>query len=247
MDKVLYLAMCGARADMRAQQAHANNLANINTNGFKADLAQARSMRVFGEGYTSRIYAQTERPATDLSSGTLIQTGRKLDVAIDGDGWFAVMRPDGTEGYTRAGSLQIDAANRLITGTGLPVVGNGGAEIILPEFENVEIATDGTISIRPLGEEPVELVAAEQIKMVNPDPKTLFKGIDGLMTTGEAVVMDADPNVRMRSGYQEDSNVNAVQELTGLIVTSRQYEMQVKMMKTAEQNSESATTILRLS
>ncbi|WP_415899185.1 flagellar basal-body rod protein FlgF [Neptuniibacter sp. QD48_11] len=246
MDKVLYLAMSGARENMLAQQAHANNLANANTSGFKADLAQARAMQVFGEGHASRVYAQTERPATDMTSGTLIETGRKLDIAVAGDGWFSVIRPDGTEGYTRAGSLQINAANQLVTGSGLPVMGNGGIPIVLPPFEEIEVSTSGIITIRPLGENAAELLVADQIKLVNPDPQTLFKGPDGLMTNGGEPEL-ADPNVRIRSGYIESSNVNAVSELTGIISTSRQFEMQIKMMKTAEENSETAATILKIS
>lgn len=247
MDKVLFLAMSGARENMLAQQAHANNLANANTDGFKADLAQARAMQVFGEGYASRVYAQTERPATDMSHGTLIDTGRKLDVAVSGEGWLTVIRPDGTEGYTRAGSLQINAANQLVTGNGLPVMGNGGIPIVLPPFENIDIATDGTITIRPLGANATELLVADQLKLVNPDPQTLFKGQDGLMTTGSAVPEVPDLNIRIRSGYLEASNVNAVSELTGIISTSRQFEMQLKMMTNAKENSEAAAAILRMS
>ncbi len=247
MDKVLYLAMSGARENMLAQQAHANNLANANTTGFKADLAQARAMQVFGEGYASRVYAQTERPATDISHGTLLDTGRKLDVSIAGDGWFVVVGPDGQEGYTRAGSLQVNAAGQLVTGSGLPVMGNGGIPILLPPYQNIEIATNGTITIQPLGENAAELLVADQLKLVNPDPATLFKGVNGLMTTGAPAPLDHDPAVRVRSGYLEASNVNAVSELTGIITTSRQFEMQIKMMKTAEENSESAATILKIS
>ncbi len=247
MDKVLYLAMSGARENMLAQQSHANNLANANTTGFKSDLAQARAMQVFGEGHASRVYAQTERPATDVTSGTLIDTGRKLDVAVAGDGWLSVIRADGTEGYTRAGSLQINAANQLVTGSGLPVMGNGGIPITLPPFENIDISTNGIITIRPLGENAAELLVADQLKLVNPDPKTLFKGPDGLMTTGGQEPLLPDPNVRVRSGYIESSNVNAVSELTGIISSSRQFEMQIKMMKTAEENSETAASILKMS
>ena len=106
MDKALYVAMTGAKHNMRAQTAHANNLANINTTGFKADFAQARSMPVYyGDGQPTRAYALAESPATDFSQGALIDTGRELDVAIKGEGFIAVQSPDGSEAYTRAGSL----------------------------------------------------------------------------------------------------------------------------------------------
>ncbi len=247
MDKVLYLAMSGARENMLSQQAHANNLANANTTGFKSDLAQARAMQVFGDGHASRVYAQTERPATNLASGTLIETGRKLDLAVAGDGWLTVIRPDGTEAYTRGGELQVDATNQLVTGSGLPVMGNGGIPIILPPYENLDIATDGTITVRPLGDNANQLVLVDQIKLVNPDRGALFKDRDGLMVTEGNQVLEPDANVRVRSGYIESSNVNAVNELTSIISASRQFEMQVRMMKTAQENSEAAAAILRLS
>ena len=132
MDKLLYVSMTGARENMRAQQVHANNLANATTTGFKADMEQARAMRVLGDGYESRVYSMSERPATDVSSGTLISTGRNLDVAVAGDGWIAVVGPNGQEAYTRSGNLQINAANQLVTGSGLPVLGAGGAPIVIP-------------------------------------------------------------------------------------------------------------------
>ncbi len=247
MDKVLYIGMSGARENMLAQQAHANNLANATTKGFKADMAQARAMQVFGEGHPSRVYAMTERPATNMDSGTLIETGRKLDVAVQGDGWIAVQTPDGNEGYTRAGELQIDALGRVVTGSGLPVIGNGGEPIVVPPIEQIDIANDGGITIRPQGEGAAELILVDSIKFVNPEPGTLFKGVDGLMRTENQVPLPPALDVQIRSGYLESSNVNGVHELTNMITLARQFEMHIKMMKTAEENSSAAAKILQLS
>lgn len=246
MDKVLYVAMTGARENMLAQQAHANNLANATTTAFKSDLEQARAMRVLGEGFESRVYAMSERPATNLESGTLMQTGRDLDVAVDGDGWIAVLGPEGTEVYTRNGGLQINAANELVTGSGLPVMGNGGP-IIIPPAENIFIGNDGSITIRPLGENATEVALIDQIKRVRPEAGTLFKGQDGFMHTDNDMPLPPAVDVQVRSGYLEASNVNAVEDLTAMISLSRQFEMQVKMMKTAEENSSAASKILQLS
>jgi len=247
MDKLLYVSMTGARENMLAQRVHANNLANATTTGFKTDLEQARAMRVLGEGYSSRVYAMSERPATDTTSGTLIQTGRDLDVAIDGEGWIAVVGPDGQEAYTRAGELQINAADQLVTGSGLPVMGNGGLPIVIPPAEKVQIANDGTVTIRPQGDAAAELAQIDQIKLVQAEPGSLFKGQDGLMHADNGTLLPPDPTVSLRSGYLEQSNVNAVAELTSVINLSRQFEVQVKMMKTAEENSSAATKILQLS
>jgi len=247
MDKSLFLAMSGARENMYSQRAHSNNLANINTTGFKADLAQARAMPVFGEGYPTRVYAQSERPATLTDSGALNETGRQLDLAVDGDGWFTVLRPDGTEGYTRSGGLQINAANQLVTGNGLPVMGVGGTPVIVPPNEKLDIGIDGTISVRPLGALASELEVVGQVKLVNPENGVLFKGLDGLMRTEEQEPLEADPNVVIRAGYLESSNVNAVNELTSIMTQARQFELNIKMMKTAEENSETATRIMKIS
>ncbi|MBP0048554.1 flagellar basal-body rod protein FlgF [Marinobacterium sp. AK62] len=247
MDKVLYVAMTGARENMRAQQAHANNLANATTTAFKSDLEQARSMRVLGDGYESRVYSMSERPGTNLESGTLMQTGRDLDIAVDGEGWIAVTGPDGNEVYTRNGSLQINAANQLVTGSGLPVMGNGGIPIVIPPAEKIDIATDGTITIRPLGENAVEIALVDQIKLVRPEEGALFKGQDGFMHTDNDVPLPPALDVQVRAGYLEASNVNAIDDLTSMISLSRQFEMQVKMMKTAEENSSKAAEILRMS
>jgi flagellar basal-body rod protein FlgF len=239
--------MTGARENMYAQQAHANNLANATTTGFKSDFEQARAMRVLGDGFESRVYAMSERPGTNLDSGTLMQTGRDLDVAIAGDGWLAVQGPDGNEVYTRNGSLQVDAANQLVTGSGLPVLGAGGAPIVIPPAQSITIGNDGTITIRPVGENAVEVAQIDQLKLVQPENGQLFKGRDGFMHTDNDVPLAANPNVQVRAGYLEASNVNAVAELTAMISLQRQFEMQIKMMKTAEELSSSAAQVLSLS
>ena len=239
--------MTGARENMYAQQAHANNLANATTTGFKSDFEQARAMRVLGDGFESRVYSMSERPGTDLDSGTLMQTGRDLDVAVAGDGWLAVQGPNGNEVYTRNGSLQINAANQLVTGSGLPVIGAGGGPIVIPPAENITIGNDGTITIRPIGESAVEIALVDQIKLVQPEQGQLFKGRDGFMHTDNDVPLAANPNVQVRAGYLEASNVNAISELTSMISLQRQFEMQVKMMKTAEENSSAAAEVLSMS
>jgi len=247
MDKMLFLSMTGARENMLSQRAHANNLANVNTTGFKADLAQARSMQVFGEGYATRVYAQSERPATLTDSGALIETGNPLDVAVQESGWIAVQKPDETEGYTRAGELQVTAAGQLVTGNGLPVLGLGGGPIIVPPNEKMEIGLDGSINIKALGGLDNELEVVGRIKMVNPPEGTLFKGLDGLMRTDEQEPLEPDLNVQLRTGFVESSNVNAVHEMTSIISLSRQFELNVKMMKTADETGDAATRIMKLS
>ena len=148
MDKMLYVAMTGASQNARAQQAHANNLANISTTGFRRDFEQARSMQVFGDSYPARVYAMSERPGTDFTAGALQETGRDLDVAIEGEGWVAVQAPDGNEAYVRTGSLNIDALGMLRAANGMPVLGNGGPIAIPPE-EKVDIGQTAPSAFAP--------------------------------------------------------------------------------------------------
>lgn len=246
MDKSLYIAMTGAVQNTLATAVHANNLANVTTTGFRADFAQARAMPVYGETLPSRAYALTETPATDMKSGTLQETGRNLDVAVSGEGWIAVQAPDGSEAYTRAGDLKIDINGVLRTGTGLPVIGNG-APIALPPIQSVQIGVDGTISVRPLGATAQEVAEIDRIKLVNPDSRQLVKGTDGLMHSRDGAPLPAAAEVRLESGFLESSNVNSVAALTDLISLSRQFEMQIKLMRAAEQNAEASARLLQFS
>lgn len=246
MDRMLYLSMSGAKQTMVAQSLNANNLANVSTPAFKADLEQFRSMPVFGEGHPSRVYAMVESPGLDFTPGPLNTTGRELDVAIRGEGWIAVQAADGSEAYTRTGNLRISSAGLLVTGSGHPVLGNGGAPIAIPQAEKVEIGSNGLISIVPIGQGANELAVLDQIRLVNPPKDNLTKGEDGLIRTRDGIEVVADIDVRVVSGALEGSNVNAVSAMVDMITLSRSYEMQVKMMKTAEENDTAVTQIMKM-
>lgn len=247
MDKALYIAMSGAKQNMVSQRVHANNLANVNTTGFKEDFAQARAMPVYGEHFASRAYAMSERPGTHLTQGTLMQTGNALDVAISGEGWIGVQSEDGTEAYTRRGDLQIDVTGRLLTGTGLPVMGNGGP-IVIPPAAKVEIGADGTISIMPLGETGVGLAQVDRIRLVNPPAEDMYKREDGLMHLQQGAAAAVPDNmIRLEQGFLEGSNVNSVTALTEILSLSRQYELQVKLMSQADEISQSSARLLQFS
>jgi len=246
VDKMLYVAMTGASQNALAQKAHANNLANISTSGFQRDLEQARSMPVFGDSFPARAYAMTERPATDFTPGALQETGRDLDVAVGGDGFIAVQAPDGSEAYVRTASLNVDAVGVLRAGNGMPVMGNGGPIAVPPE-QKIEVGQDGTISIRAMGEGPRVMAEVDRIKLVNPDLKTMTKGLDGLIHTKSGQPAAADANVQVVSGFLEASNVNAVEEMTSVLALARQFELHVKMMNTAKEGDEAMARVLQIS
>ena len=246
MDKYLYVAMTGASQNALAQKAHANNLANISTNGFQRDLEQARSMPVFGDSFPARAFALSERPATDFTPGALVETGRDLDVAVSGDGWLAVQAPDGSEAYVRTASMNVDALGILRAGNGMPIMGNGGS-IAVPPQQQIEVGQDGTISIRAQGEGPRVMAQVDRIKLVQPDLKTMSKGLDGLIHTNDGQPAPADANVQVVSGFLEASNVNAVDEMTSVLALSKQFELHIKMMNTAKEDDQAMTRVLSIS
>lgn len=247
MDKALYIAMSGAKNNMLAQAVRANNMANLNTAGFKADFEQSRSMGVYyGDGQPTRAYAMTESPHADFESGPMMTTGNPMDVAIQGEGFIAVQAPDGSEAYTRAGNLNVDAAGTLRTASGLAVIGNSGP-ISLPPLEKLEIGGDGTISVIALGQTAETMVETNRIKLVKPDIKNLEKGTDGLFRQRDGLTPAADASVRVAGGVLEGSNVNAMSEFTQIITLARQFDMQMKLMKTAEDNSAASAQLLQMS
>lgn len=248
MDKALYVAMTAAKHNMMGQAVRANNLANANTTGFRGDFEQARSMGVYyGDGHATRAYALTESPAINFKPGPMIQTGEDMDVAVEGNGFIAVQTANEGEAYTRVGNLKVDSNGMLLTGNNLPVMGNGGP-IALPEFQKIEIASDGIISIVIKGASPDALSEVARIKLVNPDVNDLEKRSDGLLyAKNENQELEPDPDIRITSGFLEGSNVNPMEELTRVLTLSRQYEMSVKLMQTAQQNSEASARLLQSS
>lgn len=245
MDRMLYVAMTGAHQTLRAQAIVSHNLANANTNGFRQDLADFRSMPVFGEGLPTRVYSMAERTGTDLRLGRVMTTGRDLDVAIQGEGWLAVQAPDDTVAYTRAGDLQLDANGLLTTADGNPVLGSAGP-ISIPPAEKIEIGADGAISIRPLGEASSNLVEVDRLQLVKLPENNIYKDANGLMRTNDGLPAPLDASVRIQGGALESSNVNPAEALVSMIESARRFEIQVKMMKTAEETSNATNQLLRL-
>ncbi len=245
MDRMLYIAMNAAQQTMLAQASNTNNLANANTTGFREDFEQFRSQPVFGEGLPTRVYSQVERVSTNYEQGTLRTTGRELDLAVEGDGFLAVMGSDGREGYTRAGDLHLTESGQLLTREGLPVLGEGGP-ISIPPAEKIEIGIDGTISIRAVGDDANALAVLDRVKLVKPELGSVFKDADGLIRMKDGAQAPLDASVTVKSGALESSNVDSIGALVNMIELQRKYEMQVKMMKSAEQASASSARLMQL-
>ena len=246
MDHLLYIAMSGAKENMNALAVRANNLANANTNGFKADLEQARSMQAFGDGLPRRVFAMTEMPSQNFDAGEIKVTENELDVAIQGDGWFAVEDANGQEAYTRSGNLKITVDGFLQTSAGLNVLSDGGPVQLPVPLAKIDIASDGSIQAVPQGAPATAILEVGRIKLVKPENPDMFKGNDGLFRRKDGELAEVDPTVNLLSGALEGSNVNAVGEMTYLISLQKQFELQVKMMKTAEEMDRQQNQLLRI-
>jgi len=245
MDRLLFVAASGLRRIAQAQEVNANNLANASTVGFQADLTRARALYLNGPYYPDRVFAATESPAVDFAKGSIRQTGRELDVAVNGQGWIAVQAPDGSEAYTRRGDLRISPEGLLETGNGLPVLGDGGP-IIIPPYQKLDIGSDGTVSVQPLGQQAAGLAVIGRIKLVSPRPEDLVKGGDGLLRRRDGLPAEPSAGVSLVSGALESSNVSLVESLTEMIALSRRFEAQVKLLDAAKRNDEASSRLMNI-
>ncbi len=246
MDKMVYIAASGAKQSLQGLALKANNLANANTTGFKSDFAQARSMQAFGEGLPTRVFSMQERPGANMTSGGIVETGRNLDIAMSDNAWLSVQDASGNEAYTKVGTLNITAEGMLTTSHGRQVIGEGGPVILPVPIEKIEFSKDGTIQVRPQGAPANFLEEVDRLKVVEANNTTLEKGNDGLFRPKPGQTVETSANVQVLSGMLEKSNVNPVHEMVDMISHQRQFELQVKLMKTAEEIDERQEQLMRI-
>ena len=244
MDKLIYTAMTGANAAANRQAVLANNLANVSTNGFRAELSTYRAVPVRGDGSTTRVMALEATPGFLDLPGTGQSTGRALDAMADGKAWFAVQGLDGTEAYTRNGSFEVDAEGTLRTNTGLTVLNDGGAPMTVPLGAEVTIGRDGTLSAK-VGRQPPEPLGRLKLGIPTADDP-LQRSEDGLFRTTSGDPLPNDGNARLQPGMLEGSNVNAIETMVGMIQTARQFEAQTRLMQTAEADDRAAAQLLSM-
>lgn len=244
MDRMIYIGMGGAKQAMEQQAAVANNMANVSTPGFRAQINNYRAVPVVGDEMATRAMVVATTQGADMRSGPLMQTGRPLDVAVRGDGWLTVQTPDGGEAYTRVGNLQVGAEGQLLTMDSLPLLGDAGP-VVVPPGSSLTVAADGVITAVGAGDPAAGASEVGRLKLVNPAVSDLVRGDDGLfrMLPG-AAAPQADPGVRLLSGTLEGSNVNAVEAMVDMIANARRFEMQMKTLQTAESNDQQANKLL---
>ena len=245
IDKSLYIAMTGASASLRAQASVAQNLANASTVGFQQQLVATKAVPVLGDGLSSRVAAAPTMAGVSGAAGQIIETGNELDVALHQDRWLAVQAPDGSTAYTRAGDLKLSQNGLLTTANGLPVLDSGGAPLSIPPYQTLTVANDGTISIVPQGQPASTITESGRIKVVEARTADLVRGDDGLMRAKPGA--DEPPQAAGASlvtGAVEGSNVNATDMLVSMIQYSRQFETQVRLLQSGDENARSGNSLL---
>lgn len=249
MDKALYVAMTGARASLQAQGTVSQNLANVDTNGFKAALANTQAMPIRGDGFPSRVNAMHIDQGFDASVGSQKVTGNALDISLQPNAWLAVQAQDGREAYTRGGQLSLTPNGQLVTASGHAVLDENGNPMVIPPHQALEIGSDGTVSITPLGESAATQANVGRLRVVTAPADRLTRGLDGLMrntSTDPRQAFAQAEGKAVNSGSLEGSNVDAAGALVQMIQLQRQFEMQVKVIKHGDENAQSANTLLKL-
>lgn len=245
MDRLIDVARTAMRGSMARQTAIANNLANVNTAGFRAEVFNAQARWVGGQGLNTRAESVDQVIGADFKQGSVTQTGNPLDISVDGNGLIAVQANDGSEGYTRRGDLRMSESGLLTTGDGHPVIGSSGP-ITLPPADNVSIAKDGGVWIVPPGGRIDQPIQVDTIRLVNPKGSGVAKGTDNLFREVNGGVLPDDPYARVTPGSLEGSNVNATTALVQMIEASRGWENQIKLVQTAKEIDSSGASLMRI-
>jgi len=245
MDRLIYTAYSGMRGSLSAQSAIANNLANANTIGFRADRTAFEALTLKGPMIEARAPSSMEVKDADMAAGAVVETGRSLDVAIDGNAMMAVQADDGSEGYTRRGDLMVSPSGLLQTGDGHLVLGNGGP-ISIPASSSVTITPDGSVQIVAPGSDPKTPETVDRIKLVSPAGTQIAKAVDGLFRVVGDGVLPGDLDARVTTGALEQSNVNSAQMLVEMIQNQRSFDMRTKLLTTAKDLDEGGAALMRI-
>ncbi len=245
MDRMLYIAMSGAKETLLAQATNANNLANATTDGFMRQFEQMRSLHVAGPGLDSRAYAMSETPGMDLTPGPLVVTGNPLDISAGREGWLQVQADDGTQVLTRTVSMSVRAEDGvLVDSRGQPVLDNGGAFIEVPDNYQVQIGGDGTVTFVPIDGLQLNILVGPQLSRVNPQTSAIVRGEDGQLRLQEGEVALQDETIRVIAGAKQASNVNSLEAMVRMIELQRKYDLQTQMMSTANEAAQKANSLL---
>ncbi len=261
MIRALWTAASGMQAQQLNIDVIANNLANVNTSGFKKSRADFQdvmyqSVKTTGAPSTNSTQAAgieiglgtTPAAVTKVfTAGNITQTSNDLDLAIEGDGFFQIQMPDGTTTYTRSGSFKRDGQGRVVTSDGYPLM----PEMVIPNnTTKISIGTDGTVSVLQSGQSSATTVGNIQLATFqNPSGlsslgRNLYQVTDA---SGDATTGTAGQNGigTISQGFLEMSNVNVMEEMVNMIVGQRAYEINSKAVQAADEMLQQANNMKR--
>ena len=245
MDRLVHTSLSALRGAMARQAATANNLANVNTVGFRGEFAAARPVWLRGETFNARVLSDEQVAGADMRSGAVTETGRDLDVAVQGDAFLTVQAKNGDEAYTRRGDLQMSDTGLLTTGEGDPVLGEQGP-ITIPPADSIKIEGDGSVWIVPLGGDASKPQKIDRLKLASPTGSAVVKGLDGLFRVRGGGALPDDPNGKVKSKSLEGSNVEATKALVDMIDASRAWDTQLKLISTARELDGASADLMRM-
>ena len=245
MDRLIYTSLTAMRGSMSRQTAIANNLANAQTPGFRADIANAQSLWLDGNGLDARAMASEEVRGADMRAGTVTQTGRDLDIAMQGDALLVVQAENGEEAYTRRGDLQISPSGLLTTGDGHPVQGGQGP-VTIPPADAISIDQEGRVWIVPQGGDPENPQEVDRLRLATPVGSEIAKGLDGLFRVKGGGILPDDPEARLLTRSIEGSNVTATSALVEMIEASRSWDTQLKMISDVRDMDSATANLMQL-
>jgi flagellar basal-body rod protein FlgF len=246
MDRLIYTALSGMQSSMNRQRVIASNMANAQTIGFRAEIMDQRPMTLKGDGLEARSLQEALVRSADMSGGEIVETGRGLDLSIDGEALMAVQATDGSEAYTRRGDLSITAGGLLVNGEGNPVLGDAGP-ITVPLGTNPSISPDGTIMVADPAAPDAPPQEVGRIKLASWQGSPIAKGLDGLFRVEGGGVLPQDAEAKVKTGSLEQSNVKSTEVLVDMIDAQRLYAMRSKLIVTAREVDEGGSQLLRMS
>lgn len=245
MDRVIYTSLTAMRGSMARQTAIANNLANAQTPGFRADMAEAQTLWLHGSGLDARAVTSEEVIGADMQAGTVMATGRDLDIAMQGEAMLVVQAPNGEEGYTRRGDLKLASSGLLTTGDGHPVQGAQGP-VTIPPADSIRVDEEGRVWVVPAGGDPENPLQVDRLRLAGPTGSDIVKGLDGLFRVRGGGILPDDPEARVVTRSLEGSNVSATTALVSMIEASKAWDSQLKLISDAREMDSSTANLMQL-
>jgi len=245
MDRLVYTAVSGMNASMMRERMIASNMANAQTIGFKAEVMRAETVTLDGPQLDVRAMNRSEVKGANMKEGSVVQTGRPMDVAMTGKTMLAVQSVGGQEAYTRRGDLSVSTTGVVENGEGLPVLGENGP-LMVPPGAMVSISQDGSVMVRDPAVPEQAPQKIDRLKLVSTQGSNLEKDLAGVFRVPGGGVLPMDEDAHVIPESVEQSNVNSSEVLVDMIEAQRLFDLRTKLVSTAKELDEGSSKLMRL-